>query len=73
MMTPEQLELAAHSRQLVTDLRRLVERYRTVFDWDAPELDRDLSDTMILTALREALDAVEEDLRLHGRRSCGGD
>lgn len=63
MSKMEQLELAAHRSQLVKDVRHLVEKYRSIFAWDVPELDQDLSDTMILTAIREALDAVEEDLR----------
>ena len=58
MATMEQLELAAHSRELVNDVRHLVERYRKIFAWDVPELDQELSDTMILTAIREALDAT---------------
>jgi len=67
MANPERLELAAHSSQLVRDVRQLLEKYRSIFAWDTAELDRDLSDTMILTAIREALDAVEEDLRLRVR------
>ncbi|NEX22656.1 hypothetical protein G3480_20495 [Thiorhodococcus mannitoliphagus] len=68
MATMEQLELAAHNSQLVGDVRHLVEKYRSIFAWDVPDLDQDLSDTMILTAIRQALDAVEEDLR---RRAAG--
>ncbi|MFD2112677.1 hypothetical protein [Thiorhodococcus fuscus] len=68
MATMERLELAAQSSQLVKDVRHLVEKYRSIFAWDVPDLDQELSDTMILTAIRQALDAVEEDLR---RRAAG--
>ncbi|EGV29829.1 hypothetical protein ThidrDRAFT_3115 [Thiorhodococcus drewsii AZ1] len=69
MATMERLELAAQSSQLVKDVRHLVEKYRSIFAWDVPELDQELSDTMILTAIRQALDAVEEDLRRRAAES----
>ncbi len=58
----EQLELDAHRAQMETDVRRLVERYRAIFEWDVPEIDEALSDRLIISAIRQALDGVEKAL-----------
>jgi len=58
----EQLELDAHRAQLVSDVKRLVEKYRAIFDWDVPEVDQDGADKLILAAIRKALEDVEKDL-----------
>lgn len=55
----EQLEMDAHRAQLTADLKDLVDKYRSIFDWDVPEVDEALSDRLIFQALRQALDAVE--------------
>lgn len=57
----EQLEMDAHRAQLTADLKALVEKYRSIFDWDVPEVDEALSDRLILKALRQALDDVEAE------------
>ena len=58
----EQLELNAHRGQLVADVQALVERYRSIFEWDIPDIDENRSDRLILQAIREALDGVEKKL-----------
>ena len=58
----EQLELDAHRARLVADVEALVERYRSIFEWDIPEIDQTGSDRLILQAIREALDGVEKKL-----------
>ena len=58
----EPLELDAHRAQLVSDVKRLVEKYRAIFDWDVPEVDQDAADKLILAAIRKALEDVEKDL-----------
>ncbi|MGK2897485.1 MAG: hypothetical protein ACSLE9_02170 [Burkholderiaceae bacterium] len=58
----EQLELDAHRAQLTADVRGLVEKYRAIFEWDIPEVDEALSDRLILSAIRQALDGVEKSL-----------
>lgn len=58
----EQLELDAHRAQLVADVQTLVERYRSIFEWDIPEIDQLRSDRLILQAIRDALDGVEKKL-----------
>jgi len=57
----ERLEMEAHRAQLTSDVKRLVEKYRSIFDWDVPEVDEALSDRLILQALRQALDDIESE------------
>ncbi len=35
----EQLELEAHGSQIIADVKKLVEKYRAIFDWDVPDID----------------------------------
>ena len=67
MAQMEQLELDAHRTQLVADVQALVERYRSIFEWDVPEIDQARSDRLILQAIREALDGVEKTLATENR------
>jgi molybdopterin converting factor small subunit len=62
MAKMEQLELDAHRGQLVADVKALVERYRSIFEWDVPGIDQVRSDRLILQAIRDALDGVEKAL-----------
>ena len=62
MATMEQIELEGHREQLMADVRGLVEKYRTIFEWDIPEVDERASDKLILGAIRQALDAFERSL-----------
>ena len=55
----EQLEMDAHRAQLDADVRGLVEKYRSIFGWDVPEIDEALSDRLILKAIRQSLDEIE--------------
>ena len=55
----EQLEMDAYRAQLNEDVRHLVEKYRSIFDWDVPEVDEALSRQLILKALRQALDDID--------------
>jgi hypothetical protein len=59
----EQLELDAHRAQLVSDVKRLVEKYRAIFDWDVPEVDQNGADKLILGAIRRALEDIEKESR----------
>ena len=62
MANMEQLELNAHRSQLAADVEALVERYRSIFEWDIPEIDQGRSDRLILQAIRDALVDVESKL-----------
>ena len=57
----EQLEMHAYRAQLITDVKNLVEKYRSIFDWDVPEVDEALSNRLILKAVRRALDDIEAE------------
>jgi hypothetical protein len=54
----EQLEMNAHRAQLVADIKRLIDKYRSIFEWDVPDVDEALSDRLIVAALRQALDEI---------------
>ena len=58
----EELELDAHRRQLAADVEALVEKYRSIFDWDVPDIDQRHADRLIVAAIRQALDGVESTL-----------
>ncbi|MCK9261496.1 MAG: hypothetical protein RBT39_14855 [Azoarcus sp.] len=58
----EQLELEAHRAQLETDVKNLVDKYLAISEWDVPDIDEPLANRLIIKALREALDRVEQAL-----------
>ncbi len=55
-------ELENHRHQIATDVGKLVEKYRAIFDWDVPEVDQAAADRLILGAIRQALDGIEHGL-----------
>jgi hypothetical protein len=60
MKQMEEREMDAHHDELVADVKKLVEKYRSIFEWDVPEVDVALADKLILAGLRKALKGVEE-------------
>ena len=58
----EQFELDAHRSEIVADMRNLVEKYRTIFDWDIPEINQKVADKLILAAMHTVLDDIATDL-----------
>ena len=58
----ERKELEAHRDQIDADVRKLVEKYRAIFDWDVPDIDQAAADKLILTEVRKVLDALERGL-----------
>jgi hypothetical protein len=44
----EQTELNEHRAQIIVDVRKLVEKYRALFDWDVPDIDQRVADKLIL-------------------------
>jgi hypothetical protein len=58
----EERELAAHRDQIAIDVKKLVEKYRAIFDWDVPDIDQAAADKLIVTEVRKALDVVEQKL-----------
>jgi hypothetical protein len=62
-MSPiEHIEMNQHRKQLLGDVRQLVEKYRAIFDWDVPDIDQKAADHAIIEAMRRALVAVEQEL-----------
>jgi hypothetical protein len=59
MTQMEQLEMNAYRAQLAADVNGLVEKYRSIFGWDVPEVDEALSNQLILKAVRQALEDIE--------------
>lgn len=64
----EELELDAHRKQLNSDLKALMKKYRSIFEWDVPDVDQRHADRLIVAAIREALDGVENTLAESARR-----
>jgi len=62
MKKMEQLELEAHRGGIIKDVKRLVEKYRAIFDWDVPDIDQSLADRLIIVEVRNALDDIEKEL-----------
>ena len=58
----EQFEIEAHRGEIVRDVRRLVEKYRAVFDWDVPDIDQAAADRLILTEVVTAVNALKDEL-----------
>ncbi len=56
----EQLELQAHREQLEADVKRLIDKYLAIAEWDVPGIDEPLANRLIVAAIRQALDGVEK-------------
>lgn len=62
MAKMEQIELNKLRGEIIADVKSLVEKYRTIFDWDIPEINQSLADKLILQEVRKALDTIENQL-----------
>ncbi len=62
MSDMQQIEITRYRDEIMDDVRGLVEKYRRAMDWDIPENVDKKSDRLILQAIREALEQVEQDL-----------
>lgn len=58
----EDAELQAHRNEIIADVKKLVEKYRAIFDWDVPDIDQTVADKLILVEVRKALDELERTL-----------
>jgi hypothetical protein len=61
MAKMEEMEMAAHRRQLIADVNRLVDKYRAIFDWDVPDIDQAAADKLIIEEVRKALNELERE------------
>ena len=57
----EQVELDRHQKQIQKDVQHLVEKYRRIFDWDVPENNEAVADKLIMAAIRQALDEIDQN------------
>lgn len=62
MPSIEKRELEAHRAQLEADVTELVDKYLTIAEWDVPDIDEPLAHRLIIAAIRQALDRVEQAL-----------
>ena len=58
MKKMEQLEMDAHRKAPINDMHGLLDKYRTIFGWDIPEIDEQGADKLILAAMHKALDDI---------------
>ena len=58
MANMEQLELSGHRNELVNDVKRLVEKYLAIFEWDVPDVDQNLANKLILGEMHKILDDI---------------
>jgi hypothetical protein len=58
----EEREMKGHRDEIIADVKRLVDKYRKIFDWDVPDIDQHAADKLILTEIRRAVDGVEKAL-----------
>jgi len=58
----EEIGLERHRSEIVAEMKRLVEKYRAIFDWDVPDIDQNSADRLILVEIRKALDDIEKRL-----------
>ncbi|GAA58972.1 hypothetical protein P20652_0831 [Pseudoalteromonas sp. BSi20652] len=57
----EKLELAAHRNDIIEDVSNLIEKYRTIFGWDVPDIDEKLAKNLIVDEVRQALDNINNE------------
>ena len=48
MVKIEERELEGHRDAIIADVKKLVEKYRAIFDWDVPDIDQTVADKLIL-------------------------
>lgn len=61
MTTIEQIELARYRREIVEDVRHLVNKYCRIMGWEIPEIDEQAARQRLFEALRAAVAEVEAE------------
>lgn len=59
----EERELEGHRAEIIADVKKMVEKYRKIFDWDVPDIDQAAADRLIVSEVRKALGELEKTLR----------
>ena len=58
----EERELEGHRAEIIADVKKMVEKYRKIFDWDVPDIDQAAADRLIVSEVRKALGELEKTL-----------
>ena len=58
----EELELEAYRAKIIADVKKFVEKYRKIFDWDVPDIDQATADRLILSEVVNAARKLEVKL-----------
>lgn len=66
----EQAELDRYRHEIIADVKKLVDRYRAIFDWDVPDIDQNIADRLILAEIRKSLDDLEKTLQDDTESKC---
>jgi len=61
MTDVQKFEIARYRKEIDEDVRKLVDHYLSISDWDIPEVDEKKSIEYILMAVRESLDTIEKE------------
>jgi len=49
----EERELEGHRAEIIADVKKMVEKYRKIFDWDVPDIDRAAADRQTGSSCRK--------------------
>lgn len=55
----QDVEITELHGKITHDVKKLVEKYRKIFDWDVPDNDEAQADRLILKEIRAVLDSIE--------------
>jgi hypothetical protein len=58
----EQVEMDRYRKDIASDVRTLVDKYRAIFGWDVPDIDQHYSDKIILMEMQKVLHEIEDTL-----------
>jgi hypothetical protein len=61
MSNIENIEIARYRKEIDDDLRHIVTKYTRIMGWEVPELDERAARRLLLTAIRESLEAIEKE------------
>ena len=67
MPRPEEIELDVYRGQIIGDVKRLVDKYRAIFDWDVPDIDQAFADRLILVEIRKAIHDIESEFEVKSK------
>ncbi|WP_456374593.1 hypothetical protein [Thiolapillus sp.] len=63
MTDVQKMEIGRYREEIEEDVRKLVDKYLSIADWDIPENDEKRSIDYILFAIRENLEKIENEWR----------